>query len=132
MQLFNANAKIFKKKITFMLFYFRSFEQEAADYEETILFIPAFKQLAKYVNADGGAKAAAVSRKNREKRAKNRGDNEFVPSETETNYYEVSSSGSSDDSDIEYTGSGRRETGTARRKNCPPRPKKGVLQVSKY
>ena len=52
--------------------------------------------------------------------------------ETETNYYEVSSSGSSDDSDIEYTGSGRRETGTARRKNCPPRPKKGVLQVSKY
>ena len=116
-----------------MLFYFRSFEQEAADYEETILFIPAFKQLAKYVNADGGAKAAAVSRKNREKRAKNRGENEFVPSETETNYYEVSSSGSSDDgSDIEYTGSGRRETGTTRRKNCPPRPKKGVLQVSKY
>ena len=60
------------------------------------------------------------------------GENEFVPSETETNYYEVSSSGSSDDSDIEYTGSGRRETGNTRRKNCPPRPKKGVLQVSKY
>ena len=112
--------------IFLILFYFRSFEQEAADYEETILFIPAFKQLAKYVNSDGGAKAASVSRKNREKRAKNRGENEFVP----TNYYEVSSSGSSDDgSDIEYTGSRRRETGTARRKNCPPRPKKAVLQV---
>ena len=111
-----------------ILFYFRSFEQEAADYEETILFIPAFKQLAKYVNSDGGAKAASVSRKNREKRAKNRG--EFVPTETETNYYEVSSSESSGEgSDIEYTGSRRRETGTARRKNCPPRPKKAVLQV---
>ena len=116
--------------IFLILFYFRSFEQEAADYEETILFIPAFKQLAKYVNSDGGAKAASVSRKNREKRAKNRGENEFVPTEAETNYYEVSSSGSSDDgSDIEYTGSRRRETGTARRKNCPPRPKKAVLQV---
>ena len=122
-----------------MLIYFRSFEQEAADYEETILFIPAFKQLAKYVNADGGVKAAAVSRKNREKRAKNRGENEFVPTETETNslYYEVSSSESSGDgSDVEYTGSGRRETGSGRqktgnvrRKNYEPRPKKGVLQV---
>ena len=29
-----------------------------------------------------------------------------------------------------FRGSGRRETGTARRKNCPPRPKKGVLQAS--
>ena len=115
------------------LFYLRSFEQEAADYEETILFIPAFKQLTKYVNADGGAKAASVSRKNREKRAKNRGENEFIPTEKEIDYYEVSSSGSSDDeTDIEYTGSRRRETGSARRKNFPPRPKKAVLQVSKY
>ena len=31
----------------------KSFEQEAAESEETILFIPAFKQFAKFVNSNG-------------------------------------------------------------------------------